>query len=211
MTKTAAAPARRLPPLVKLALELGPLAVFFVLNGRADLFVATGGFMAATAVALAVSFILVRRLPVMPIVSGAVVLVFGTLTLAFHDETFIKLKPTIVNLLFAGVLLGGLAFGRSLIGHVFDEVLRLDEEGWRKLTLRWGLFFVFLAILNEVVWRAFSTDFWVSFKVFGVLPLTIAFAMAQIPLMQRHTLADNTTPEEALSEPPHGDGPSPRG
>jgi intracellular septation protein len=181
---------RHLPPLLKLVLELGPLAVFFLFNARGGLFAATGAFMVATVAALAVSFVLVRRVPVMPLVSGVVVLVFGGLTLALNDELFIKLKPTIVNLLFAAVLLGGLAFGKSLLGLVFDEVIRLDAAGWRKLTLRWALFFLLLAALNELVWRMFSTDAWVSFKVFGVMPLTIAFALAQIPLMQRHALPE---------------------
>ncbi|MFO7308784.1 MAG: septation protein A, partial [Pseudomonadota bacterium] len=122
-----------------------------------------------------------------PLVSGIVVLVFGTLTLVLHDELFIKLKPTIVNTLFGVVLLGGLAFGKSLLGFVLDSVFELDAEGWRKLTLRWGLFFLFLAVLNEVVWRTQSTDFWVSFKVFGVMPITLAFALAQTPLIMRHS------------------------
>jgi len=187
---SAATRARALPPLLKLVLELGPLATFFLVNARVDLFAATAAFMAATVVALVVSYTLVRRLPIMPLVSGAVVLVFGGLTLVLQDELFIKLKPTIVNLLFAGVLLGGLAFGRPLLGLVFDQVIRLDADGWRKLTLRWALFFLFLAALNEVVWRNFATDVWVNFKVFGVMPLTILFAMAQIPLMQRHALPE---------------------
>lgn len=188
---------RELPPLLKLVLELGPLAVFFFANARYDLFTATAAFMVATIAALAVSFAMVRRLPIMPLVSGAVVVVFGGLTLALQDELFIKLKPTIVNLLFAGVLLGGLAFGRPLLGLVFDSVIRLDADGWRKLTLRWGLFFLVLAALNEVVWRFFATDTWVSFKVFGVMPLTIVFALAQVPLMQRHALPDPAEPPDS--------------
>jgi intracellular septation protein len=114
------------------------------------------------------------------------VLVFGTLTLWLKDETFIKMKPTIVNTLFGSILLGGLYFGKSLLGYVFDSAFKLDAQGWRKLTLRWGLFFLFLAVLNEIVWRNFSTDFWVAFKVWGTLPITLAFTMSQMPLIMRH-------------------------
>jgi intracellular septation protein len=124
----------------------------------------------------------------MPLVSGIVVLVFGALTLYLHDEVFIKMKPTIVNTLFGVILLGGLAFGKSLLGYVFHSAFQLDAEGWRKLTLRWGLFFFFLAILNEVVWRNFSTDFWVAFKVWATMPITILFTISQMPLIMRHSL-----------------------
>lgn len=192
-------PKRHLPPLLKLVLEMGPLAVFFFGNAYAErlgvapddkLFVATGAFIAATAVALAVHFALLRRLPVMPLVSGVVVLVFGGLTLALQDKTFIMMKPTIVNTLFGLVLLGGLAFNRSLLSVVLDSMFALTEEGWRKLTFRWGLFFLALAVLNEVVWRTQTEDFWVNFKVFGIMPLTIAFALAQTPLLLRHERKD---------------------
>jgi intracellular septation protein len=198
-----AADRKELAPLLKLALELGPLVLFFFANARGEalaerfpvlalvgdpIFLATAVFMVAISVSLIVSYALTRRLPVMPVVSGVVVLVFGALTLWLHDELFIKLKPTIVNILFGSVLLGGLFFGKALLGYVFDSVFRLDDEGWRKLTFRWGVFFFFLALVNEVVWRSFSTDFWVSFKVFGVMPITIAFTLSQLPLIQRHTL-----------------------
>lgn len=173
-------------PFLKLSLELGPLVVFFIANNRADLFVATGAFMAATIVSLVASWMLMRRLPIMPLVSGAVVLVFGGLTLLLQDELFIKLKPTIVNLLFAGALFGGLAFGKPLLAVVFDQAFQLTREGWLKLTWRWAFFFVFLAALNEFVWRTQTTDFWVAFKVWGVMPITMAFAMAQAPLLQRY-------------------------
>lgn len=190
-------------PVLKLVLELGPLMVFFFANTRGEwlaqkfpvltdfggpIFIATGLFMIATVVALAASWVLVRTLPIMPLVSGAVVLVFGALTLYLQDDIFIKMKPTIVNALFGAVLLGGLAFGKSLLGYVFDSAFRLDAEGWRKLTLRWGLFFLFLAVLNEVVWRNFSTDFWVAFKVWATIPITILFTASQMPLIMRHSM-----------------------
>lgn len=193
-------------PLLKLALELGPLLVFFFANSRGEwiaeklpalvslggpIFIATALFMVATGVALLASWLLTRTLPIMPLVSGIVVFVFGALTLFLQNETFIKMKPTIVNALFAAVLLGGLAFGKSLLGYVFDSAFKLDAGGWRKLTLRWGLFFIFLAVANEVVWRTFSTDTWVAFKVWGIMPITIIFTMSQMPLIMRHTVDDS--------------------
>lgn len=190
-------PARRLNPFVKLALELGPLAVFFLANGRVGIFNATAVFMAAVLVSLGVSYWLMRRLPIMPVITAVVVLIFGGLTLALQDEAFIKLKPTIVNLLFAGALLVGLLLNKPLLKIVLDAVFELTPEGWRKLTLRWALFFVFLAALNEVVWRTGSTDFWVSFKVFGVMPLTFVFALAQLPLINRHTPSEAADVAEA--------------
>ncbi|NGO49885.1 septation protein A [Allomesorhizobium camelthorni] len=190
-------------PLLKLALELGPLMVFFFANARGEwlvenypalgnfggpIFLATGLFMIATAVALAVSWLLTRTLPIMPLVSGVVVFVFGALTLYLQDDIFIKMKPTIVNSLFGLTLLGGLWFGKSLLGYVFDSAFRLDAEGWRKLTFRWGLFFLFLALVNEIVWRSFSTDAWVAFKVWGIMPITLVFTFSQMPLIMRHSL-----------------------
>jgi intracellular septation protein len=190
-TSETTAPAKRhLHPLGKLVLELGPLVVFFVVNTRAGLFVATGWFMAAMAISLVVTWLLVRRLPIMPLVSGAMVLIFGTLTLVLADELFIKMKPTIANVMFGTALLVGLAMGKNLLDIVFDGVFKLTPEGWRQLTIRWGVFFFVLAILNEVVWRGFSTDFWVAFKVWGVMPLTIAFSIAQIGLLTRHALPE---------------------
>jgi len=196
---------KQLNPFLKLALELGPLAVFFFGNAFGDrlaalfpplaalggrLFVGTALFIVATVVALAVSYILIRRLPIMPFVSGIVVLVFGGMTLWFQNEEFIKIKPTIIYVLFGGTLLGGLYFNRPLLGYVFDSAFRLDDEGWRKLTLRWGMFFFDLAVLNEVIWRSFSTDFWVTFKAVGFIPLTILFTLTQLPLIQRHALPE---------------------
>jgi intracellular septation protein len=198
-------------PMLKLVLELGPLLVFFFANARGEwlvqkfpvlgafggpIFIATGLFMAATAIALCVSWLLIRALPIMPMVSGIVVLIFGALTLYLQDDIFIKMKPTIVNTLFGGALLGGLYFGKSLLGYVFDSAFSLDAEGWRKLTFRWGLFFLFLAIANEVVWRNFSTDAWVTFKVWGIMPITLAFTLSQMPLILRHSLDESAGTNE---------------
>jgi intracellular septation protein len=174
-------------PLFKLATELGPLVVFFAANAKFGLFVATGAFMVAIVVAIVASYVVTKHVPIMALVTAAVVLVFGTLTLVLHDETFIKVKPTIIYSLFAGVLGGGLLFGRSFIAVMFDQVFNLTPEGWRKLTLRWAIFFAAMAVLNEVIWRTQTTDFWVAFKAFGVIPLTMGFAVLQMPLVKRYS------------------------
>jgi intracellular septation protein len=152
--------------------------------------VATALFMVATVISLVISKIVFKHLPVMPFVSGVVVMVFGSLSIWLQDETFIKMKPTIVNTLFGVVLLGGLFFGKSLLGYVFNAAFSLNEEGWRKLTLRWGIFFLFLAVLNEVVWRNFSDEAWVNFKVWGTMPITILFTLSQMPLIMRHSVEE---------------------
>ncbi|HET7888043.1 MAG TPA: septation protein A [Bradyrhizobium sp.] len=175
-------------PLFKLATELGPLLVFFIANAKFHLFVATAAFMVAIVAAMAASYVVTRHVPLMALVTGVVVLVFGTLTLVLHDETFIKVKPTIIYGLFALVLGGGLLFGRSFIAILFDQVFNLTPKGWRILTVRWALFFLCMAVLNEVIWRTQTTDFWVGFKAFGVIPLTMAFAIIQMPLIKRFQL-----------------------
>ena len=194
----AAPPAEPVNPVLKLGLEFGPLALFFFANSYGDrwfgvasdqrIFVATAIFIAASLVSLTLSKFLLNHLPRMAIINAVVVTVFGGLTLALQDELFIKLKPTIVNALFGSILLGGLAMGRPLLPYVLDSVMSLTPEGWTKLTFRWGLFFFLLAAINEVVWRNFSTDFWVGFKVWGIMPITVAFALAQTPLILRHEL-----------------------
>lgn len=185
----------KINPLLRLALEAGPLAVFFYCNAKFGIFTATGVFMVTTVVALAVNWALERRLPIMPMVSGGFVMVFGSLTLLLQDDLFIKMKPTIVNCLFAVALFGGLAFGKSLLKPMFGAAFQLTEAGWRLLTYRWAFFFVALAIVNEVVWRNFTTDTWVDFKVFGIMPITIVFTFAQMPLILKHQI-----PEEQVAE-----------
>ncbi len=182
----AKAPGRTVDPTLKLVLELGPLACFFVASYRYGLHVATGVLMVGVVVALAASYLLTRRLPVMPVVTAIAVLFFGALTFYFDNPVFIKIKPTVINCIFGGALLGGLAFGKPLLPVVLDSALHLDEEGWRKLTFRWGLFFFLLAALNEIVWRTQSDVFWTGFKVFGTMPLTVVFALTQVPLILRH-------------------------
>jgi intracellular septation protein len=179
---------QQLNPFLKLALDLGPLLLFFFANSRFDIFVATATFMVAVLVSLVVSYVLTRHFPIMTIVTAIIVLIFGGLTLFLHNDTFIKIKPTIIYVLFGGVLLGGLVFNKPLLGTVLDSMFQLTEEGWRKLTLRWALFFFALAVLNEIVWRTTSTNVWVDFKVFGVMPLTFLFGALQVPLLRKYAV-----------------------
>lgn len=181
---------RKINPVLKLALELGPLVVFFFANQRLGIIQATGVFMVVGLVALVVSYVLTRRLPLMPIVSAVGLAIFGGLTLWYQDPIFIKLKPTVLNVLNGTALLVSLAVGRPLLPVVLDSMLPLDQEGWRKLTLRWGLFFFVLAALNEVVWRTQTEAFWIAFKAWGIMPLTLVFALAQTPLILRHEVKD---------------------
>jgi len=187
-TETAERPA--LGSGVKLLAELGPLAIFFIVNSRAGIVPATAAFLPATLAAIAFLWWRERKLPVMPVVNGVFVAVFGGLTVWLNDADFIKMKPTVIFGFFAAVLLIGLAFGRGLLKIAFGAAMQLDEPGWRGLSLRWGLFFAALALANEVLWRQVSTDAWVNFKVFGIMPLTFAFALLQMRFIQRHSLED---------------------
>ena len=185
---------QQLNPYLKLVLDIGPLVLFFAANARLGIFAATAAFMVAVLIALAVAYVMTRRIEIMPLVTAIIVLIFGGLTLVLHNETFIKLKPTIIYLLFGGTLIGGLAFGKSFLGILFDTVFDLTDEGWRKLTWRWALFFFALAVLNEIVWRTQTTEFWIGFKLFGFVPLTFLFAAAQYRLLMRYA-TDQPNPE----------------
>ncbi|MGD9657631.1 MAG: septation protein A [Methylocystis sp.] len=195
--QTAIAAKKKLNPWLKLALELGPLLLFFVANSKYGIFAATGVLMAGVVLTLAVSWAITRHLPAMPVVTAALVLVFGSLTYFLHDETFIKMKVTILYTLFGAGLIGALYFGKLLLPIVFDMAIHIDDAGWRKLTIRWGLFFFALAGLNEILRRVLTTDDWVNFKVFGILPLTVLFALTQAPLIMRHEIRSEDEDTEA--------------
>ncbi len=194
-------PRPTISPGLKLLIELGPLVAFFITQRVRDIFWATGVFMVAISISLIASRRLERRWPTMPLVTAFFVLTLGGLTLYLQDATFIKLKPTIVNLLFATILLGGLAAGRLFLKVVFESAFQLEDLGWRILTVRFGIFFVFLAGLNEIVWRNFSEDAWVNFKVFGIMPLTLVFMLAQSKLLERHALEPDTETQDKETAP----------
>jgi len=189
---TSPPPPRWLQP----AVDYGPLAVFFVVYLAAGLMAATAAVIGASLLALALAWTLQRRVPLIPLITAAVVAVFGGLTLWLQDETFIKMKPTIVQALFAAILLVGLVFGRPLLKPLLGRMMPpMSEAAWRQFTLRYALFFIAMALLNELVWRTQSTDFWVTFKVFGLSGLTILFILTQMPFIARAT---------RLGTAPHG-------
>jgi len=173
---------------LKLVLEAGPLVVFFIVNAKMGIFTATAVFMVVTVITLTFSYVKLKKLPTLPLIGGAFIMVFGGLTIILEDDTFIKLKPTIVNTLFSGALFVGLAMKKNFLKTALESALSLDDEGWRKLAWRWAWFFLVLAIVNEVVWRTQTTDMWVNFKVFGVMPITLLFSFSQVPLIMRHNI-----------------------
>lgn len=191
----------------KLALEMGPLLVFFLANSYGDelaksfpvlaelggkIFIGTAFFMVAMAISLTLTWLWERRIALMPLVTGVMVFVFGALTLYLQDETFIKVKPTIVNILFGATILFVLfVFKKPVMKMLFDGPFKLDDVGWTKLSFRWGCYFLFLALVNEIVWRNFSNDFWVSFKVWGTMPMTMIFMAFQYPVMLKHGLPED--------------------
>ena len=178
---------RKLPANAKLALDFAPLAVFFVAYKLGGVMAATASVMIATTLSIGIIYAIERKLALAPLITGVVVLVMGGLTLLLQDPFFFKIKPTIVNLAFAAILLGGVFIGkRGLLKYVLDVAFQLTDEGWRILSKRWGFFFVFLAILNECIWRNFSEAFWVNFKVFGMFTLTIVFAVSQVRVLEKY-------------------------
>ena len=174
----------------KLLIDIGPLAVFFIFYSRSGLQASILPFMIATVIAVVFSYIIEKKIPIMPTVGAGIVLIFGGLTIYFDNEVFFKMKPTIINLIFAVILYGGMIIKKPLLKILLSAALKLKEEGWRILTHRWIGFFIALAILNEIVWRTQSTDLWVNFKVFGILPITFFFTMVQFPLIKKYQVED---------------------
>ena len=177
-------------PVYKLLIDIGPLAVFFIFYTRNGLQASILPFMIATIIAVLFSYILEKKIPIMPTVGATIVLIFGGLTIYFDNEVFFKMKPTIINFLFAAVLYGGTIIKKPLLKYLLGAALKLEDLGWKILTQRWIGFFIALAILNEIVWRTQSTDIWVSFKVFGILPITFIFTMTQFPLIKKYQIED---------------------
>ena len=176
--------------IFKLLIDIGPLAVFFVFYTRSDLKTAILPFMIATIIAVLFSYILEKKIPIMPTVGAVIILIFGGLTIYFDNETFFKMKPTIINLLFAGILYGGIVLNKLLLRYLLGAALKLQDEGWDILTKRWIGFFIALAILNEIIWRTQTTDIWVNFKVFGILPITFIFTLTQFSTIKKYQIED---------------------
>ena len=176
---------------IKLFIDIGPLAVFFIyykISG--DLIDAILPLMLATVISVIISYILEKRIPIMPTLGAGVVVIFGGLTIIFDNKIFIFMKPTIINIIFAAILYGGIILKKPLLKYLLGSALKLEEEGWTILTQRWAAFFIALAVLNEIVWRTMSEEFWVSFKVFGILPITFIFTMTQFPLIKKYQVED---------------------
>jgi intracellular septation protein len=174
----------------KLLIDIGPLAVFFIFYTRSGIQASILPFMVATVIAVLFSYILEKKIPIMPTVGAGIVLLFGGLTIYFDNDIFFKMKPTIINVLFAVILYGGILINKPLLKYLLGAALKLEEAGWKILTQRWIGFFIALAVLNEIVWRTQSTDVWVNFKVFGILPITFIFTMTQFPLIKKYQIED---------------------
>ena len=176
---------------IKLFIDIGPLAVFFIYyKVSGDLIEAILPLMLATIISVVISYILEKRIPIMPTLGAGIVVIFGGLTIIFDNKIFIFMKPTIINIIFAAILYGGIILKKPLLKYLLGSALKLEEQGWSILTQRWAAFFIALAVLNEIVWRTMSEDFWVSFKVFGILPITFIFTMTQFPLIKKYQVED---------------------
>ena len=176
--------------ITKLFIDIGPLAIFFVFYTRSDLKSAILPFMIATVIAVIFSYIIEKKIPIMPTAGAFIILVFGGLSIYFDNEIFFKMKPTIINILFAAILYAGVIFNKPLLKYLLGTAIKLEDEGWDILTKRWVGFFIALAILNEIIWRTQSTDIWVNFKVFGILPITFLFTIFQFSIIKKYQIED---------------------
>jgi len=176
--------------ITKLFVDIGPLAVFFIFYIRGDLQSAILPFMIATVIAVLFSYIVEKKIPIMPSVAAVIILIFGGLSIYFENEIFFKMKPTIINFLFAIVLYTSIVINKPILQHLFGGTLKLQNEGWSILTKRWIGFFIVLGVLNEIVWRTQPTDIWVNFKVFGILPITFIFTLAQFSIIKKYQIED---------------------
>ena len=177
--------------LLKFITDFGPLLIFFTVYYKSDkdLIVAIPPLIIATIIAVVIVYFVEKKIPYIPLVGGIIISVFGGLTIYFQNPIFLYLKPTIINLIFAAVLLSGnLIFNKNCLKFFLKNALELDDIGWKKLNNRWAYFFIFLALLNEIVWRTQSEHIWVNFKVWGILPLTFIFTALQIPLINKHKI-----------------------
>lgn len=171
--------------------EMGPLIIFFVCHKYYGLMTATAVLIVTTLISVVIVYIIEKKIPMMPLISAILLGFFGGLTLIFQDELFIKIKPTLINLIFAAILIIGFFMKKGLLKYLMGSAMVMSDEAWLKFSLRWGLFFIFLALVNEVVWRNFDTDFWVKFKVFGMLPLSMIFMVSQMPFLLKNMEDDN--------------------
>jgi len=174
--------------LIKSLIEIVPLILFFISNAKYGIILATKVFVITTVIALFISYFYLKKISSPLIITSLLVLVFGSLTIFFKDPVFIKLKPTIVYILFSTCLFLGLIFKKNFLKIYLSSLIKINDDGWNILTKRWAFFFISMAILNEIIWRNFSTDFWVSFKVFGFLPLTIIFTLLQKDIIKKYSL-----------------------
>ena len=174
--------------LIKSLIEIIPLILFFIANAKYGIIFATKTFVITTLIALIISYLYFKKISTPLLITTFLVLIFGGLTIFFKDPTFIKLKPTIVYFLFSLFLFVGLALKKNFLQIYLSSLIKINDTGWNILTKRWGIFFLLMALLNETIWRNFSTDFWVSFKVFGFLPLTIIFTLLQQNLIKKYSI-----------------------
>ena len=190
MGKNSTEAGAQMSPMLKLGIDLGPLILFFIADEIYDIFVATGVLLVSLIISFGISWVMARKIPILPSVSLIFVLIFGGLTLFLGDEEFIKIEVTLTNALCGVALLLGLFWKQSLLRMVFGQMLDVDDEGWTKLTIRLGLFLIAIAILNEIVRYSVSTDMWVAFRVYGILGLNAVFLATQIPIMKRHLIEE---------------------